>query len=549
VVGAVALAFAWTALRPAEAVAEPQRLAVLPFNDLGDEAESLSAGLVETVTAKLAQLDPLRAHVRVVPASEVGPGLTPSEARERFGATLVLEGTVQAEGGRVRVTLSLVDVGGGAPSTLGSREVDDASGSAFALQDAAVLEVADLLRIEVGVASRESLTAGGTTDPEANELYLRGRGRLRDQQSAADLERARALFVEAIAEDPAFALAYAGLSEAEWETYRSTGDVAWAERAIANAERALDLDDRLPAVHTARGKIYRGLGDYEPALEALDRALALDPDDPEAARQLALVYSDMGRAREAEAAFRRAITLAPDSWRAYNSFGSFYLAQGRDADAARQYRRALAAAPTLLGLRYNLGVAAYRGGDPEEARRAFEGVLGEDSLHVGATVGLMGVLFTLGDYQEAATVGERAVALLPEDYGTRFGLAQARWWSGARDLARQDYQTALVLARETLRLGRTPDVLVTMAGVFAAAGRVDSARVYLDEIESTLDPNRVDVSDAYAVGVAYAILGDRDRALSWLERTLARGYGRVQAQRSPWLAELRDSPRFQTLVD
>ena len=540
---AVGLAL-WLARGPEETTGEPPRLAVLPFRAVGADSDLLSAGLVETVTSKLSQFDPLRVRVRVVPLSEVGDATTPSDARERLDAALVIEGTVQVEDGRVRLSIRLVDVSSGEAVQLGSRDVDDASGSAFALQDAAVLQVADLLRVEVAASERDALVAGGTDDPEANALYLRGRGALRDQQSVEDLERAHVFFEEALGIDPEFALAHAGLAEAEWEAYRATDDVAWARRAIANAQRALGLDDRLAEVHTVQGKIHSGLGEYDLALESFDRALTLKPDDAEAVRQLGLAYSGMGRVPEAETAFRRAIALAPDSWRSYNSLGSFYLGQGRASDAARQYQRALDLDPGLLGLRYNLGVAAYRGGDLNQAKQAFRGVLDADSLHPGATVGLMGVLFTLNEYAEAVDAGEHAVTLLPDDYDARFGLAEARWWAGERDGARRDYGEALSLARENLRLGRTLNVLVAMAGAFAASGEPDSARVYLREIESATDPQRADVRYAYSTGVAYALVGDRDRALAWLRGALSRGYGQIQAERSPWLADLRSTSTF-----
>ena len=548
VVAAVALVFAWTALRPGEAAAEPQRLAVLPFTDLGDEAGPLSAGLVETVTAKLAQFDPVRAHVRVVPASEVTPGLTPSEARERFGATLVLEGTVQAEAGRVRVTLSLVDVGGDAPSTLGAREIDDASGSAFALQDAAVLEVADLLRVEIGVETRQALAAGGTSDPEANELFLRGRGELRDQQGPADLARARALFGEAVALDSTFALAYAGLAEAEWQTYRATSDVAWADRALASARRALALDDALPDVHTALGVIHEGRGEYGLALAALDRALALDPDHAEAARRLAIVYGYQRHVPEAEAAFRRAIALAPDFWRPVNSFGIFYLDEGRADEAAEQFRRGLALDPVNTTLLINLGVAEWQRGRLDAAADAFARVARLDPDNLFAISNLATVRATLGDYPGAVEAARAAVALQPDDYTARHQLASARWWSpGQRDSALADYRATIDLARAHLAVGRTPEVLVTMADGFAVLGQRDSAHVYLDEIDRQGAPDDFDVATAVSVGLAHEVAGQRERALAWFRSALDRGFGREVLDRSPWLDRLRSSPDFSTL--
>lgn len=538
-------------LWPSEAEAEPQRLVVLPFEAFGADAEALSDGLVETVTSKLSGLAPLRDWVRIAPASEVGPDMTPSQARETLGAELVVEGTVRTEGDRVRVTLSLVDVSGSEPNQLGSREVDDASGSAFALQDEAVLEVASLLRdtvdprVDLDDAARQSLAAGGTDDPEANQLYLRGRGELRNQQGMADLTRTRALFEEAIALDETFALAHAGLAEAEWQTYRTTSAVVWADRAVASAQRALALDDGLADVHTALGVIYQGRGEYGLALGALDRALAIDPRHAEATRQLAKTYAAQGRSAEAEAAFRQAIALAPDHWLPYNSYGVFFLNESRLEDAVAQFRQGLEIHPANLTLLLNLGVAEWGAGDLPAAAQAFERVLRlapDDAL---AAFNLAVVRFDLGEYQRSVEAGERAVALQPEDYRSRLKLAEARWWApGQRARARSDYAEAIALARPHLAVGRTPSVLLPMAGGFAATGQLDSARAYLREAESLLDPESSDPALAFQLGVTYEVAGQREEALRWLGIAFERGHEREHAQRSPWLASLRSSPAY-----
>ena len=536
------------ALWPGSAVAGPQRLVVLPFRAVGDDAQALSEGLVETVTSKLGGLAALRERVRVVPASEVTDGLTPSQAREQLDASLVVEGTIQTEGGRVRVTLSLVDVGGDEAEQLGSRSLDDDSGSAFALQDAAVLEVAGMLRVEVGETGREALAAGSTDDPEANALYLRGRGELRQQHGAADLERARALFAQAIALDPSFALAHAALADAQWETYGVTSETAWADRAVASAQRALALDDGLAEVHTALGVIYEGRGEYALALTSLDRALTLDPGHAEAVRRLARVYAAQGRADEAEATFQRAVALAPDFWRPYNSFGVFYLREGRTDRAAEQFRRALRFDPGNLTLLYNLGGAAWQAGTLDEAADAFGRILRVDPDHAQAASALAAVRFARGDYAGAAEVAAHAAELQPDNASSWLGLAETRWWApGQRDQAREDYGRALTLVRAQLRVARTTEALLTLAGAFEGSGQPDSARAVLDEIEALLTPADATVEQAYALGVASERAGRRDRALVWLDSAFRRGYGRVQAERSPWLAGLRTSPSFRSL--
>lgn len=552
--GVAALALAWFGLRPLAdpppSVAAPQRLVVLPFDASGPDAEALADGLVEVVTGKLGRLLPTEAAVAIVPASEVETGMSVTEARDRLGASLAVRGVVTAETDTVRVLVTLVDLADEMPTQRESREVGGEGGRTLALQDAVALEVAELLRVQVAEASRDELSAGGTEDPEANAYYLRGRGHLRNRQGVEDLARARALFEEALARDSLFVLARAALADAEWQTYERTDDVEWAERALASAERARQLDDRLPQVHTVFALIHEGLGEYEQALLDLDRALALDPADAEAVLQLAQVHSAMGHGREAEAAYRRAIDLDPDHWRPFNSFGVYYLNVGDAEAAARQFRLALERAPGKLSLRYNLGLAAWQQGDLETAQEAFARVHEEDPDHVGGTFGLLASRFLAGDFDGAVAMGEQAVDLLPSSYDARLALAEARWWAdGERDQARQDYADAMRLARESLALGRPTQTLLTMAGAFAASGQRDSARVYLAELERDLRPADATVREAYAIGLAHELAGQRDEAMGWFESAFGRGFGRAQAARTPWLADLREeSPAFRALL-
>ena len=546
-VAAIALGvIAWPALRPA--AAQEQRLVVLPFRATGPDAEALADGLLEATTGALATMEALRERVSVVPASEVEPGMTPSQAHDRLGATLVVEGRVATEAGGVRVTLTLVEVDDSGARQGASRQIDGTSGSTFALQDAAALEVADLLRIQVGAEARQALAAGGTDDPDANARYLRARGLLRNQQSVDDLDRVRALFAEALAIDPDFALAHAGLAEAEWQTFNRTDDAVWAQRALVSGRRALALDDGLAGVHVAMAVVYQGRGELGEALASVDRALDLDDASQEAHRRRAKILADLGRTSEAEQAFRRAVALAPDFWRTHNSLGVFFLESGRAAEAEAQFQLALTLSPANLSLLGNLGVAAWLEGDFATSARAHEEVLRLDPENANAAYNLSNVQAFLGHHDEAVAAAERVVARQPDSYAAHAALAMARWWApGQRDRARAELPTVLRLGRQTLAVGRDPQVLVEMAHVFAMAGQTDSARVYLRELESLLPPEGADVQLAFVVGTAYQMAGERARALAWIGRALANGYGAAQLERSPWLADLREDPLVATL--
>ena len=546
----LAVALAAVALWPeAQATGGAQRLVVLPFRADGADAEALAAGLVEAATANLASLGALRARVSVVPASEVEPGMTPTEAHEALGATLVVEGRVATEDEAVRVTLSLATVGPDGATQAGTRQIDDASGSAFALQDAAALEVADLVGVTVADADRDALAAGGTADAEANELYLRARGVLRNQQSLDDLDRARDLFAQALGLDPDFALAVAGLALAEWETFRRTDDPAWAERALATVERAVRLAEDVVETHVAQAVILRGQGEPARALAAIDRAVALAPDDADAVRRRAKILDDLGRADEAEAAFRRAVELAPDFWRTYNSLGVFYINQGRPDAADEQFRLGLERSPANLSLLGNQSAAAWLRGDLDHMARISLDVLRLDPDNQNATLNLSLAQFYLGDLAGAAETAEDLIALQPDGVSAHDALAWALWWTpGMRDRARDQFQTVVRLGHKRLAIGRDLPTLTTMAHAWAVLGQPDSARAYLREAEALVPESGADVQDAFVMGCAYEVAGERSQALRWLGRALRRGYGTEQLRRSPWLADLRDDPLAASLL-
>ena len=534
------VALAAVGLWPEARAVEGQRLVVLPFRAEGADAQALAEGLVEAATGKLESLPPLRERVSVVPASEVEADMTPSEAYERLGATLVVEGSVATEGETVRVTVSLATVGPDGATQDGARQIDDASGSAFALQDAAALMVAELLRISVGPDERDALAAGSTANARANELYLRARGVLRNQQSLGDLDQARDLFAQSLAEDPDFALAVAGLAMAEWQTFARTDGPSWAERALRTAQRALELDDSLVETHVAQAFILSGQSEPLAALDAIDRAIAIDPSNADAVRRRAKILDDLGRTDEAERTFQRAVALAPDFWRTYNSLGVFYLNVGRADDAEVQFRLALERSPANLSLLTNLGVAAWLRGDFEAAARASADVLRLDPTNANAAFNLSANRLYLRDAAGALEAAERAVTLQPDGAEAHLTLVSALWWtSGGRPRARRELATVLRLGRERLAIGRDLGTLMTLAEAFALDGQPDSARAYLRDVEAAMPSEGADVQDAFALGVIYELAGERARALSWIGRALRRGYGDAQLRRSPWLDALR----------
>src|SRR6266853_265266 len=279
-----------------------KQLVVLPFTNVGNNPENqgFCDGLVEILSSKLSQLEQFQRKVRVVPSTDVlREGIVSvREARQTFGATLAITGSVQRTENQIRLTINLVD-----PQTLRqlkSKTIDTETHDISVLQDGVVLEVAELLDVKLSSQAKQVLAVGGTTVPNAYEYYMQGRGYLQRYEVAQNLETAISLFNLALGQDRSYALAEAGLGEAYWRKYEQTKDTQWAEQARKSSAAATGLNDKLAQVYVTLGMIHTGTGRYEEAVQNLQKALVLDPINSDAYRELAKTYQRMGKPKDAE---------------------------------------------------------------------------------------------------------------------------------------------------------------------------------------------------------------------------------------------------------
>jgi len=528
-------------LRP---VPREKGIAVLPFRAASPEPgdRHRADGLAETLAARLSQLERFHGSLWVVPASEVRQsGVDSAEAARRaFGVTLVVTGSLQRLGDRLRLTASLVDALDLRPlRSLGPTEyaADDLS-----LQDRLAAEVARMLDLSLSPAEQEALRSGGTTVGAAYPIYLEAQGHLQRYDQTESLERAVSLFQQALQRDPEYALAYAGLAEAQWLLYRQTRGSERVDLARRACERALKLNDLLAPVHVTLGIIHAGTGQAEKALADFDRALALDPVDADALRAKARAYEALGRPGDAEAALRKAVELHPAYWGTRSQLGAFYFRQGRYGEAERAFRQALALTPDNVRVLASLGGVLQTAGRDEEAAAALERSLALQPTYRAASN--LGVLeFKRGRYAEAAHAFERALALDDHDFRVWRNLAAAYHWApGQQEKARPAWEKAARLAEEAARVNpKDAAVVAELASCRAMLG--DTARARADLARAlALAPGDVEVQQLAAS--VYELIGDRASALVWIRRALAAGYPRDQVEQDPFLTALRGDPRF-----
>ena len=343
-------------------------IAVLPFANLsGDEAqEYLSDGITEELISVLARTPRLLVVSRTSAFEFKGQARNAREIGERLDVQYLVEGTVRPSGGLLSVNVQLTDAESG--FTVWSQRYDRAVDQLFTLQDAIAGDVARTLAPE-GTGPLSDLGTAITQDPEAYDLYLRGRYQLSRFASEGAGEQAIALFEQAIGRDPQMAEAYVGISEAY-----STLSGIWLEpgvalpRVRAAAERALELDASLGRAHAMLGNVrYRLDLDWGAAERSFKRAIELTPNDAIAHHSYGMELVFLGRFDEAQEALDRAVALDPlDVSIEVTAVWPAYFSERYDV-AIQRLQEALVAHPDFTGANWLIAWAYALTGEGEEA--------------------------------------------------------------------------------------------------------------------------------------------------------------------------------------
>ncbi len=524
-----------------------KHLAVLPLRVIGGDVSSraFSDGLVETMTSKLTQFEQFARSMWIVPASEMrASGIdSPGEARKVLGVNLVVTGSLQQNPGFMRLTLNLIDAD--AVRQLRSAIITETGGAGADFQDRAAAEVARMLDLELKPAALSRLAVGGTSLPEANELYLRGRGLLQRYEQVENLDAAIDLFTKAVHGDPGFALAHAGLGEAYWRKYEETQDPPLAREAQRHCQRAIELNPDLVPVYVTMGIIERGSGRYPEAAARFQRALELDPVNSEALVGLASAYQKMNRPEDAEAAFRRAIELRPDYWASYNNLGFFYYRNGRFAEAIAMFHKVIALTPDNVRAFNNLGGIYSLQGKNQPARQMFEKSLSiRPNAHAYANLGT--IHFFEKRYRESAAMYEKGIALGQNNYMLwgNLGDAYSRI-PGAEKKAEAAYRAAIAQVKEQLRVNpKDASMRSSLALYYIMTGQDKAA---LGETAAARELAADDVTILLNAALVYELAGQRGLALEAIRRYLANS-GPVQAiDQEPHFSRLKEDPGYQAL--
>lgn len=387
-----------------------------------------------------------------------------------------------------------------------------------------------------------SLSVGG-----AHADYLKAQDLLDHYYKPHNIENAVPLFQKTVAEDPEFALAYAGLGRAYFLQYRDTHRSNLIDQTQAACAQALALDRELAPVHVTLGMLYTETSRNDLAAQELQQALRLDTKNAEAYGALAELYSKQGRSADVIPNYQKAAELAPTDWRWPNQLGYYYLTAGKLATAVDQFQQAVKLTPDNARAYTNLGIGYSRQDRLPEARAAHEKAIELDPTFSRFS-NLGTVLSREGKYSEAVEAYRRSIDLNPSNYLAWANLASAydRTPNG-KDKARDAYLKVIALA-EDVRKGRPNDATVlSQLGTYYARVEMPERSVPLLRQAAALAPD--DPLILYRLADGYELLHRREEALRWIGKALALGYSLEAVERNPELSGLRADPRFPTQIN
>jgi adenylate cyclase len=463
---------ATSAAAPSTAHAANQKsIAVLPFDNLSRDPDNafFTEGVQEEILTRLAKVADLKVIARTSTQRFKSAPADLRDVGQQLGVTNILEGSVQKANDQVRVNVQLINVMTNAHlwAEIYDRKLTDI----FAVESEIAKTVADTLQAKLSGSEKVALTTKPTENPEAHELYLKGRY-FWNRRTGENLKKAAEYFQEAVGKDPKYALAYSGLADCH-------------VLLPLHMDVASNPHDELPQAFDAARKAVELDGTLAEAHASLARALASN-------LQLSAAMSE----------FNRAVELNPNYATAHQWFGECLQSQGRVEEGLAELKRARELDPLSLIINTLLGFAFDAAGKGDEAVAQLRKTIEMDSTFHLAHGFLGNVLEHRGQLAEAILEYEKSNALRVESYNLA-QLARAyflvgkkteaqQFWDKLKSLSERQYVPAYPMAVVQLTFGNKDEAIRLLEKSYEDRAPFDSEDLGWILIDHRLDPLRSD---------------------------------------------------------
>jgi TolB-like protein/Tfp pilus assembly protein PilF len=399
-------------------------IAVLPFESLSDDKGNayFAEGIQDEILTRLAKVADLKVISRTSTQHFKSSPENLPEIAKQLGVANILEGSVQKAADQVRVNVQLIKAA--TDTHLWADTFDRKLIDIFAVESEIAKTIADTLQVKLTGAEKIQLAKKPTESSEAYELYLKGRF-FWNKRTAADLKKSIEYFDQAIAKDPNYALAYAGLAQA-WlllPAYEGGAPKDCVGPGEAAARKALALDETSSDAHAALGLVLSLYQlDINGAATEFERAIQLNPNDATAQHWYASNLGSLAQFHGEVEGMRRALELDPLSLVINTNLGLALIHAGRLDEAIAQLRKTIEMDAGFSYARRTLGIALELKGKPSEAMAEYQKALALSDDPIG--LGLLGHLYgKMGRTDDATRVLEQLKAMSEHRYVHAYSLA------------------------------------------------------------------------------------------------------------------------------
>jgi TolB-like protein/Flp pilus assembly protein TadD len=548
------------ATRP-DAIGGRRFIAVLPFTSLSADPEnSYFAGAIhDELLTQLSKLGDLRVISRTSVMAYTDTRKTLRQIAEELGVGVVLEGSVQRVGNRVRVQAQLIDAA--TDEHLWAESYDRDLTDLFAIQRDIAQQIANALQARLTAGERAALAQVPTQNAEAYDFYLQARDyHLRSDVTQENLETAQGLYERAVTLDPSFALAHARLSHAHgqlrwWQFDRSD---ARREQQRTAAARAVELQPGLPEARMAMGIYhYWGHRDYERALVELRAALESAPGNAQLQHFIGAILRRQGRIEEGVREMEQALLLDPRNTLLSRDLANMYYLLRRYPEAEQVFKRVLELAPDFSDAASARGALYVTWRGTADTLRAVTHRFAGEGGNRSASLDRFLAARLVQDHAAALRAAEAApetIRLQRSFHPRALLIAWARQGQGDAAGARSAFAGAHAILATALKEDPDDERLHIAQGyALAGLGRRAEAEAAIRRADSLM-PRARDAFLAVIYAQDYAAIraqaGDADGATADLQRLLS-GPSFLSAHNlrlDPIWDPIRNDPRFQALL-
>ena len=334
---------------------EISSIAVLPFVNASNDpnSEYLSDGLTEGLINSLSQIPNLAVMSRSSVFHYKGKDVDPQQVARDLKIEGVVTGRIVQRGDQLIISAELIDARNN--HNLWGEQYDRKLSDVLAVQDDITRAISSKLRERLSGETNKQVAKGGTSDPEAYQLYLKGRYYW-EKRTPETLDKARDYFNQAIEKDPNYALAYVGLAD-YYDVASEYSPVPSSEmlpKARAAAQKALALDDSLTEAHAVLADGYSTQWEWSAAEREFKRALELSPNSANTHKLYWLYLSSQGRHQEALAEIRNALRLDPLNLKYNENLGQEYEIGGEYDLAMQEFKKVVEMDPSFASVHGDL---------------------------------------------------------------------------------------------------------------------------------------------------------------------------------------------------